>query len=530
MRRCHTYIYIVIGLALLGASACNRSVEPETDGQPEILLAAEDYGTKALLNRGDLSVNGTKFQTYDYLSGYNGTISGHTNGEEFQYFGSELTYKSDASWKWVFGDPAAPTTYRWTRTGVHHFFGWMLADGHDATNLSTSSFFDTYTVGTKTVTLAKNDLKVSNYQYDFLYSDVVSVDVLEDGIPSSVELPMKHLFGAIGITVSNSSTQDITVNWVRLKNFPGHCKATLTYNMSSGVSVAYDDLWAQGAYNYWDNQIQRSFTLPDRDDPQGGKIYDCFTGEEIPSGGTPQFRISWPMDPSVLEPIISGYDEVDQTPIYDVNSPLIEVNYSADGGSAGTVAFPFPSMQGATASITAGKKTQINLSFADKQILLYYKVLPWDYKEYPMSFEDSAISATQLKFTENTFVSLPKVTDASGRHDVIQLTSSSTEGPYIAKGTFKAYTPVNARLVVTLGGNGEDFEVSLDSGETSTGGNSSITIDPQRDGGLISLRIKPKGTPKSGSKCYLHFSVLNGSRESDADTEINRDNYMIVIP
>lgn len=495
-----------------------------------ISLDAAPGATKGFLNTDGLLVNGTKFQMFDYLSGYNGTISGNSDGTEFEYFSNTLTYKSDATnWKWLFGDVADPDSYKWTRTGTHHFFGWMLKDATGgATDLQSDTFFSTWTPGTKSLTVAK-DLSIASPQYDFLYSDVVPVDVIVDGIPSPVPIPMSHLFGAVGITVKNTSDLDIVVQSVRLKNFPANGTATLTYDMTDGVNVDHPNPTSSATYSYWDNQIRTPFTLYNKDHAQAGKIYDCLNGSDITSTGVPEFRLAWPMTFGALEPIEDHKDE-DNNPVWTTTSPLIEVTYSEDGGTPGTTTFRFPRADATKAAVTAGKKTQINLTFANKQVILSYDYLPWQYKEFPMAFEEGAISTTQLKFTENTFVSLPKVTDASGKHDVIQLTASSTEGAYIARGTFKAYTPVNARLIVTLSGNGEDFEVSLDSGETATGGNTSITIDPHRDGGLISLRIKPHGTPRSGSKCYLHFAVLNGNRESDADTEINRDNYMIVIP
>ena len=521
--------------------SCRRTDPLQEMYAPEeiVLDAAPGAETKGFLNVGGLTVNGTQFQMYDYLSGYNGSLTDgggvmHEKGEEFKYFENTLTYKSDAtSWKWLFGNVNSPTSYRWTRTGTHHFYGWMLKDataGSDPdspANRVSSSFFSTYTPGVKTLTVAKT-LTIDSPQYDFLYSDVVPVDVIADGIPESVPIPMKHLFGALGITITNTSKLNVTVYSVPLKNFPSHGTATLDYDMETGVSVSNPDPTSAGTYTYWPNKITSSFTLYNINHAQAGKVYDCLTGTEITSGGQPQFRLAWPMSFNAIEPVI--LNETDEGITYTSSSPLIEVRYAEEGKSAGTITFRFPTLEGATTAIFAGKKTQLNLNFADKQVILSYDILPWLYKEFPMAFEDDAISATQLKFTENTFVSLPKVTDESGKHDVIQLTASSTEGAYIAKGTFKVYTPVNAKLMVTLGGNVENFEVSLDSGTTATGGNQSITIDPHRDGGLITLRIKPKGTPRSGSKCYLHFGVLNNGRDSDADTEINRDNYMIVIP
>jgi hypothetical protein len=92
---------------------------------------------------------------------------------------------------------------------------------------------------------------------------------------------------------------------------------------------------------------------------------------------------------------------------------------------------------------------------------------------------------------------------------------------------------VNGVLTVGTSGNTEDFIVTLESGTSASGigtGSESITINPHRDGGQVTLTVRPKGTPSSGSRIFLHFLVRNNGRDSDADTEINRDNYMITIP
>ena len=101
----------------------------------------------------------------------------------------------------------------------------------------------------------------------------------------------------------------------------------------------------------------------------------------------------------------------------------------------------------------------------------------------------------------------------------------------MARGKFSIYTPVNGRLSIGLSGDTDSFIVTLESGNTYTGtGNDYILIDPTRDGGAITLGVKPKGVPASGKKLFLHFAVTNHNRDTDADTEINRDNYVITIP
>ena len=519
-------------LAALVLSCKENQVEEPVYSSEEIVLNAAPEQTKGFLSTDALKVNGTQFQMYDYLSGYNGTLQdgggvSHT-GEEFKYFENTLTFKQDAAnWQWVFGDVASPTSYRWTRTGTHHFYGWLLEDKNDA-NLKTSTFFETYTPGTKNLTVAKT-FTSDGPQYDFLYSDVVPVDVINDGIPSHVDIPMKHLFGALGITVKNTSKVDVVVYSVKLLNFPNSKTETLTWDMSSGVTLAGGNPTASGSAGdaiFWPNKFS-TVTLKNIEDENGNKTYDAYTGAEM--GENLSYRMCWPMTQAALKPTITG-TTAEGNPEFSADSPIIQV-YAKVGTLAATYYnLRFPNADDDKPAITAGKKTQLNISFADKQIQLSFKTLPWDYEEFPMSYENDAVSATQLKFIEGSYTPGGKLTDANGKHDVIQLTASSTPA-WVARGKFSIYTPVNGRLSVGLSGDIDSFIVTLESGDTYTGtGNDYILIDPSRDGGAITLGVRPRGVPSSGKKLFLHFAVTNNNRDTDADSEINRDNYVITIP
>lgn len=519
-------------LAALVLSCKENQVEEPVYSSEEIVLNASPVQTKGFLSTDALKVNGTQFQMFDYLSGYNGTLQDgggvSHSGEEFQYFQNTLTFKSDAaSWQWLFGDVASPTSYRWTRTGTHHFYGWMLEDKNDA-NLNTSTFFETYTPGTKNLTVAKT-FTSDGPQYDFLYSDVVPVDVINDGIPSHVDIPMKHLFGALGITLQNTSKVDVTVTSIRLLNFPNSHSEVLTWDMTSGVTLAGGNptrSGAAGSADFWPNKFG-SVTLKAITDPNGGKTYDAYTGAEM--GENLSYRMCWPMTYAALKPTITG-TTAEGNPEFSNDSPIVEVVAKEGSGSPTTFKMRFPNADDDKSIITAGKKTQLNISFADKQIQLSFKTLPWDYEEFPMSYENDAVSATQLKFIEGSYTNGGKLTDANGKHDVIQLTASSTPA-WVARGKFSVYTPVNGRLSVGLSGDIDSFIVTLESGDTYTGtGNDYILIDPSRDGGVITLGVRPRGVPASGKKLFLHFAVTNNNRDVDADSEINRDNYVITIP
>ena len=488
-------------------------------------------GTKGFLNTGDLTVNGTKFQTYDYLSGYTGSVSGHSNGEEFMYFGNTLTYVS-ASQKWVFGDTASPTSYRWTRTGTHHFFGWMLADATGGTaNLNTASLLGnpSFNEGNRSITFSST-ITTSSPQYDFLYSDVVPVDVTQ-GIPAKVDLPMKHVFGALGVALSNTSDDDIIVYSVELLNFPNSGSIKLDYSDLGGVVITRNNpVRSNSNTSFWPTR-----TISKTINSGSGKVIDAFTGNEVTDANPLTYYMSWPMTKAALEPEIASFDS-NSNPIYTSTSPQIAVDckIGSNPRSNPPVKLRFPVINESDDVILPGKKTRLNLEFANKQITLFFSVLPWQWEEFPMSFEGDAISATQLKFTDGPDgtcdVLEEKVTDSQGKHVVVRLRSDSPLGPYMASGTFKIYTPVNGVLSVHLGGSIDDFSVFLNHGTATDGTSNSININPlDEDGGLVTLVVKANNVT-SGRRASLHFSVRNNGRDSDADTEINRDNYYIEIP
>ena len=302
--------------------------------------------------------------------------------------------------------------------------------------------------------------------------------------------------------------------------------------MGSGVSVAGGNPTRSGAAGtsvFWPNKFPSGgTTLYSIEDARGGKTYDAYTGAEM--GENLSYRMCWPMTQGALKPTVSGTDG-DGNPQYSTDSPLVEVDCKVGVGDRSTLKMRFPNAEDAKEAIVAGKKTQLNVSFADKQVQLSFKTLPWDYEEFHMAFEEDAVSATQLKFIEGTYASGGKLTDPDGtKHDVIQLTSSSNPA-WVARGKFSIYTPVNGRLSIGLSGDTDSFIVTLESGNTYTGtGHDYILIDPTRDGGEITLGVKPNGVPASGKKLFLHFAVTNHNRDTDADTEINRDNYVITIP
>ena len=136
---------------------------------------------------------------------------------------------------------------------------------------------------------------------------------------------MKHLFGALGITVQNTSKTDVIVYSVRLLNFPNSHSETLTWNMDSGVSMAGGNPTVSGAAGsaiFWPNKFGSGVTLKAITDPNGGKTYDAYTGAEM--GENLSYRMCWPMTQVALKPTITG-TTAEGNPEFSNDSPIVEV-------------------------------------------------------------------------------------------------------------------------------------------------------------------------------------------------------------
>lgn len=521
MKQLHLYILPFVLLAVL--AGCERH-NPEENVLAKDVIQLEAFGTdattKAMLNQGDLEVNGMKVKVYDFLSGYNGTISNHTNGEEFVYIDDSVVYNDSQTWKW----PFVGKSYNWTRTGVHKFFGWLQEDPSTTSSLS---FFDTYTPNftgdNRYLDLAKV-LTANSPQYDFLYSEVNPVEASSRS-SAIVPLDMKHLFAAFAFTVKNESSSDIRINSITVPDFPvsGQTRIDFSGNtVSLPAKVKANDPVAVGGTPFFTNAFSNTL-LTHKVEGTPATEYDIFTAQPVSSGNY-NYRLVWPVTLETLAPLTPFPENLktgdNENREYYATDSLIVLNYSI-GSYTATTRLKFPRMtstEGDPMAFSAGKKTKLTLQFLDKQIKLQFQVLPWDYEEVPMSFEVDAVNSTQLKFVDGTYSDAGKVFEADGITKTQQI--AVLNGKTI-EGSFNIYTPVGAHIQIGVSGDIDYFTVTP----------SATTVNPEHDGGRIVLRIIPNTSkPRTRDvKIKMHFSVIRNGREMDADTEINRDNYTIIM-
>lgn len=510
---------LVLLAALAGCERLNPG-EPVLD-QDSIQLRALGSDTKALLNAGDLEKNGMKIKVYDYLSGYSGTISGHENGEEFAYIDDSVFYDNSNTWQW----PFVTSPHQWTRTGAHKFFGWLQEDPSTTTSLS---FFDTYTPNfsgdNRYLDLAKV-MTANSPQYDFLYSEVNTVNATSR-TSEIVPLDMKHLFGAFAFTVKNESSSDIIINSITVPDFPVKGQTRIDYSgntVSLPAKVKANDPVAVDGTPFFTNAFSNTL-LPKKVEGTPSTEYDIFTAQAVSSNNY-NYRLVWPVTLETLAPLTPFTGDTspgsgNENREYAATDSLIVLNYSI-GSYTATTRLKFPRMtstEGDPMAFSAGKKTKLMLQFLDKQIKLQFQVLPWDYEEVPMSFEVDAVNSTQLKFVDGTYSDAGKVHEADGVTTTQQI--AVLNGKTI-EGSFNIYTPVGAHIQIGVSGDIDYFTVTP----------SATTVNPENDGGRIVLRIIPNTSkPRTRDvKIKMHFSVIRNGREMDADTEINRDNYTIIM-
>ena len=214
----------LLTLSLVLLVSCERESLPLEEPGELIRIEASgtDVQTRGLLNADDLKTAGTTVKIYDYLTGFTGKIgeTSYTNGD-VMYINDAVKLGTTGGDDWAFQD--AP--WRWTRTGTHHFFGWLTYDKKsnlNVTNLVTPTFTDN-TLTVPAITFTKD-----TPQFDFSYSDIVTKTA-----PENVEIPLKHLFTALAVTVRNEAKDDVTISSISLSGIVNGRSATVDYNLGT---------------------------------------------------------------------------------------------------------------------------------------------------------------------------------------------------------------------------------------------------------------------------------------------------------
>ena len=482
-------ILCILALATFTLIACDK-VKEETYLESTIGISAGVDDTKALLSSVDAA--GTKVQIYDFLSDFTGTIvvngtnvtESHTSGDFFEYFSDILNYPGGSgAWTYQSGN-----SYRWTRTGTHHFLGW-LSDDAGQTGLNYSAFwgeqpdFDTnalvLSVPSKTITTATE-------QFDFLYAPARSLSPGDAGYGQLVNLPLSHLFTAFSITVQNVSDNEVVLKSITSSGLFNTKSADI--DLSDGT-VTYPTSSAANFIPAFSNQ-----TLP----AETG-TFTLWSGH----------KIMWPQTGAEMQnaQLILTYDILDDDDTPTEYTSTIELKNIRISGVPIT-----------TTGLEAGKKYTFTLQFKNGSIELFPYVAPWDYIEESWDYADNSISARTGSEYHDGVLMLYKGGVAGSNYTIEIFNTTET-----VTGEFYIYAPHHGRWQVSL--------YPAEAAQYFTITPSSGIIDEEMlttQSGRVSFTIKASSlTPEFTETAYCNISIYMGNEWHDANSEFNRKNWKI---
>ena len=475
-------IYNYFAALLLMASvtvSCSKGTavdetQPQNPDKPVAILPNINFGkaaTKVMMNNDDLHYNGNKIQVYDILTGFEGQITGFTNGGT--YIDEEITYdntKSQTIWQYPTGK-----LYPWTETGTHQFFGWLTYDAKSSLSATSLGISPTRTGTTLTVpdiTFTAGTAGTS--QFDFMYSNMVTRDAASKNY-NTVPLNFKHLFTALSLQVTSISSVKVKVTSLKLNNLKNKNSATIPFTSDSQATLGTASV--DGSFLPAFSEFELSTN----------QFYDVLKKEAV-TEGTRNFYMLWPLTAS------------------DVADIEVEVEYSM---YIDNVCEPQDSYKKNLGEMAweAGKKNHYTITFTDKRIELTTLVLPWDYNVYDVDFGSGNIVAPQaLKFEDDDRNHVVKDGD--------QYTIADGEP---LKGTFRIQAPVGGTWFIGLEGDTGYFTVSPESG----------IIDPAND--LVTIYVTPNTTlaRPEDKKVHFTFMVRASGRDINANSELNYDDVVV---
>ena len=499
MRR--SYIIELLSLSLIVPllASCHGEETLEVEDLGDLIrieASGTDMGTRGLLNSADLKKAGTSVKVYDYLTGFTGkmtvgqtTYDGTTTPVNVMYIDDSVEYQ-DGDWNFSQFD------WRWTRTGTHHFYGWLTHDGNGS-GMDIPSGWASFNSSTSSLSVGPLTLDTTSPQFDFSYSDIVAVDVESDDFAAdgTVELPLKHLFSALAMTIENAGDDQITLVSATVSGINNTKKASMSY-ASSPVEPAFSSSFSSNFLANLGSGVELN----------NGTIRDLFTGDL--AGSAHNFILMWPQTASEMSAasvtinytIAGAYAEDGTTlQVFDLTIPLNKNNDFAEG-------------------LKAGHKYALNLKFAGKTIDLKLTILPWDYNEYAYDYSKSSIDSGGDGVGEMDFNQVYAGYNRAARTVTLQNQSD------VITGEFQIFAPHTGRWALTPwsdDGALDYFTVSPTEGE--------IGFDLSVGKQVVEFTVTPSTTAPP-STVTLHFSVaiqLNGEWV-DANSEFNRKDWKIV--
>lgn len=497
-----TYAACLLAALALGAS-CTKTVydEGQQTQSPAISLSVTEVAqTRAMIDNTNFGKDGNRIQVYDFWT------DGSTESKYIDaYAGPEVDNPSSQHIKgttWPFVDKSSGelVRYNWTSTGVHKFFGWFAVDAtteDGSKNMTAESFFGngfSFNETSKVLTIPAKTLDQSTPQFDFLYSDIKTVDVTK-GVPSNVPMSFSHLFAAVSFGAKNTSNSVVKLLEFKVEKLYNAKSATINFSGSTPTVVYADgtqgDVFRSVAYS-----DAAAVTVPK--DGSGTTMYNIFGNP----GDEQEFTLIWPQTINQLHSTDLVTEDTDGNPVYPVSYKMF-VSYTVDG-----VPFTKRINFDNTLAWEAGKKYHYDIIFADKMVELKCVVNPWDYVSEDINFENQTVSVKE----GSTLSWDASVSEVDPTNFKVAIKDNKP-----AVGTFTLDTPKGGRWFAYLSGDVDAFKI-ID-GEGPVGTPAKIQVQPVVDSPLRDYVVN------------VHFIVRTADGKTlDADSVLQPDVYSIILP
>ena len=493
MRRTILYL-IVIALAVV-------SCKKELFTSETISFGALDGGTtRALMDDSTLKTAGNKLKVFDELTGFTGTASWMDENDHL-YIKDEIIYAGNPVWSYV-----SNMTYPWTADGTHKFFSWLSYD--QSLSLTDAQFWGAsfnFNPSTKVLILPQKTMDTSTDQFDFMYSDPVSVEAASHPANTPVNLQLHHLFAAQNLEVYNISGNKVLLKTVTLKGMLNKRSATVDY-YSSDISITTSNL---------DSTEVVLFTSDDSaPDGYGTEFED----EDLQKNLT-DFILMWPqtfveLADARLEVVYKIKDTDDE--ISEELTAVMNLN-------------KLEAFKRNASGMDAGVKYSFILEFRPSSIVILLNVLPWEYEDYDWDYSDHSISAKSGKFKDGV-LAFYRLNPSTGEYTVEPTADEWSAKTMrlsqadVLKGRFFIEAPTQGRWQITTYplSAADYFEIEPTSGE--------IDVYAPNDGKVeFTVRANLDKTPTSPQTLFFNVAIYFNGDWHDANSEFNRKNIRLVL-
>ena len=476
---------------MLAVLSCNK----EQTGPAIAFWPHDGQETKALLNNEELKTRNNRIRILDFVTGFSGSAS--WMGDSPYYIDDNIVYTGEPVWEFASG-----RFYPWTTDGSHHFFGWL---GYDASlEMTAEEFFGTsnlYDAANLVLSIPQLEMGADTPVYDFLYTGLPSVDAASRVSDTPVDLPLQHLFSAIGLTINNTSGNRVLLKSVTLKGMKNSRSARIDFTGGS-PSVTMADISSTDVALYTSSS------------PQG----DSFDNRDyiLPLSEEKPYLLMWPQTFVDLEGARLLVE-------YNIQDALGVIS---DDLSATLDLSNQPVFQTGSTGMEAGTRYSFLLQFKKSTLDLYTRALPWEYEEYDWNYSEHSISARGGMFKDGVLAfyrgSGNDLTEPTAEEWAAKTLRFNTRSE-VMTGRFYIEAPTSGVWQITpypLSAT-QYFIVSPTSGD----------IDANTDNGKaeFTVRVNPEVAPISTQTLYFNVSLFFNGEWHDANSEFNRKNIKLVL-